>query len=116
MPENKPEPKIILDVDIVKSASRCVLPATGIFGALNNQGQLVAHFYVEYAEMPTTGKLAIDLSEHKVVENSLSSRPNHLNREIVATIVIPTSLTPAFAEWFRNQADLAATMTSIEMK
>jgi hypothetical protein len=115
MPKTEKLSTVEMSVDVIQSPNKQVIPVAGIFGGINSQGLLMAHLYIEYSDMPGTGKVKIDLATKKVEENSLDFRADHLTREVVATIAIPSALVPAFKEWFEVQSKAAAAIQTIKL-
>lgn len=91
---------------IIKSGSRMIVPISGAFGALNSQGQVVVHFFIEYPEMPEFATSVIENDSGKTLESGLSIKnPENVTREVVATFAIPIQIAGSLAKFLQDKVE-----------
>jgi hypothetical protein len=89
--------KALTDITIkfIKSNDHKTFTASGAWGGLNPQGEIVCHFYVESQSFPD--KINFVEENGKLVENF--QRNNLYNREIQHTLVIRPEIAHSIGSW-----------------
>jgi hypothetical protein len=84
-----------------------VFPVSGVYGGVNGQMQVVAHFFLEYPKIPATTTATVSIPDGKMEVQDLASRPGEYTREIFASILVNPDLSRSIGAWFIEQADRA---------
>lgn len=92
-----------VDYPYLKSTDRRVLPVSGAFGAVNREGNLVVHFYLEYPEIPISSTLEANPQGIAISEKLNIEHPLQCVREIVATLSIPVAVALPISNLMREQ-------------
>jgi len=103
MPDNPESEKFRIELPITKAGNRDILPVSGAFGAVNQQGNLIFHFYLEYPEMPISSTIEGTMDGKLLKETLNINMPPKAVREVVVTLAIPVPIALPLAELIKQQ-------------
>ncbi|MDD3472872.1 MAG: hypothetical protein PHS86_08825 [Syntrophaceae bacterium] len=96
-----------IKIEFVKAEGYKTMSATGCYGGISPQGEIVAEFFVDKPITPEETKLIVELG--KTTEQKMDFPPGIL-REIQASFVIRPDLALSIGKWLIDKAEKAGGM------
>jgi hypothetical protein len=98
-----------ISVKFGKSQDYRMVPATGVLGGINPQGELVCNFFVEYSETPERIRLTLD---GKGGISSENKEPEMLDlvRELQVGVVLRPDIARSIGKWMIAQSERMSPM------
>jgi hypothetical protein len=90
-------------IPISRAYDRGIVPISGCFGAVNNQGMMVLHFYLEYPEMPVSSTIKTNAAGIVIDDKLDNLLPLKPVREVVITMAIPLIVAMPLAKLIQDQ-------------
>jgi hypothetical protein len=94
-----------LKVTIHRAPDRAIVPVSGCFGAINNNGTLVLHFFLEYPQIPPTATLTTNDSGFVIDDQLDNVSPAKPEREVVVTMAIPVIMAMPICNLIKQQVE-----------
>ena len=80
------------------------IPASGVIGSVNPQGQVVANIYTEMVAIPEDQVGEVDAEGHLTMQQTETEKV--VEREIQISVVLPPAVARSFATWLVEKAEL----------
>ncbi|MBD3337483.1 MAG: hypothetical protein GF353_00150 [Candidatus Lokiarchaeota archaeon] len=97
------EKQISFNIDFSKSKNYNIYPATGAYGGLSPNGEIICHFFIEYEKLPDNIKVSVDVNSGKVKENKKTDKT--YTRDIQCTLVLRPDIAKSIADWLLKNAN-----------
>ena len=100
----------ILKISFKDSPTKISFAPSGVWGGPNNQGQIIAHFFVEGRDFPDTYTVELRPEENKAVENmQFGTDGVKIVREVQAIMVLQPDLAEVLGNWLIQNAQAVRT-------
>jgi len=96
-----------------KSNDYEIVPASGVWGGLNPQGDLVANFFVEQNQLPEEIEITVGEDGRKLGEVPKYPRESHTTRRLLQVgVVMRPEIAKSIGEWFIEHGTRAQAILS----
>lgn len=95
-----------------KNATQCqTVPATGAWGGLNPQGEIICHFFVEHLVFPQDAEFVIDKDTGNLIREE-TGEVSETVREVQVSVVMRPDIAKTIGEWLVNKTKLITPVDS----
>lgn len=88
-----------VNIKFIQSSNHITFPATGAWGGVNPNGEIICHFFIEHQAYPSQLTVEIDESFMKHNEKYEEKEKTNYVRQIQATAVLRPDIAKAIGEW-----------------
>jgi len=92
-----------IQIKFDKSKNYNMYAATGAWGGVGPQGEIICHFFVEHQKIPED--LEIEIEENSGKSKEIRKEANKLVRDIQCTIVMRPDIAKSIAEWLLSNVN-----------